>query len=63
MTLVAELSNLVLNSQGDSQLNFHVTDPETGQYVMLSRQDSRINVTAELINYIEAHPALTYKIN
>ena len=63
MTLVAELSNLVLNSQGDSQLNFHVTDPETGQYVMLSRQDSRINVTAELINYIEAHPVLTYKIN
>ena len=63
MTLVAELSNLVLNSQGDSQLNFHVTDPETGQYVTLSRQDSRINVTAELINYIEAHPALTYKIN
>ena len=63
MTLVAELSNLVLNSQGDSQLNFHVTDPETGQFVTLSRQDSRINVTAELINYIEAHPALTYKIN
>lgn len=63
MTLVAELSNLVLNSQGDSQLNFHVTDPETGQYATLSRQDSRINVTAELINYIEAHPALTYKIN
>ena len=63
MTLVAELSNLVLNSQGDSQLNFHITDPETGQYVTLSRQDSRINVTAELINYIEAHPALTYKIN
>ena len=63
MTLVAELSNLVLNSRGDSQLNFHVTDPETGQYVTLSRQDSRINVTAELINYIEAHPALTYKIN
>ena len=61
--LVAELSNLVRNSEGDSALNFHIVDPESNQYVTLSSRESRINVTRELINYIESHPALSYKIN
>ena len=61
--LVAELSNLVRSSEGDSALNFHIVDPETNQYVTLSSREPRINVTHELINYIESHPALSYKIN
>jgi DNA polymerase III, alpha subunit len=63
VTLVAELSDLVRNSEGESSLNFHIIDPESGQYVTLSSRDSRINVTRELIHYIESHPALTYRIN
>ncbi|MDO5074313.1 MAG: DNA polymerase III subunit alpha [Bacteroidales bacterium] len=62
-SLVAEIVDMVSNTQGDSALHFHIHDPESSSTVTLSSQQSRVNVTNELIRYIEAHPALSYKIN
>ena len=63
MALVTEMLELIRNSVGDSALNFNIYDASTSQKVTLSSRNSRINVTHELIRYIEAHPALSYSIN
>ena len=61
--LVTEILEMVRHSEGESTLRFLIEDPATSQHITLSSRNSRIDVTNELIRYIEAHPALSYKIN
>ena len=63
VALVTEILELVRHSVGDSALQFNIYDASTSQWITLSSRNSRINVTHELVRYIEAHPALTYSIN
>ena len=51
------------NAVGESALQFNIYDASSAQKVTLSSRNSRIDVTHELIRYIEAHPALSYSIN
>ena len=61
--LVTEILELVRNAVGESALQFNIYDASSAQKVTLSSRNSRIDVTHELIRYIEAHPALSYSIN
>ena len=61
--LVTEILELVHNAVGESALQFNIYDASSAQKVTLSSRNSRIDVTHELIRYIEAHPALSYSIN
>ena len=58
--LVTEILELVHNAVGESALQFNIYDASSAQKVTLSSRNSRIDVTHELIRYIEAHPALSY---
>lgn len=61
--LVNTLTAMVLNNEGNSVLNLLVSDLSTGQRVMLTCGQSHINITKELIAYLNANEALSYKIN
>jgi DNA polymerase III, alpha subunit len=61
--LVTEILELVRNAVGESALQFNIYDASSAQKVTLSSRNSRIDVTHELIRYIDAHPALSYSIN
>ena len=61
--LVTEILELVRNTVGESALQFNIYDASSAQKVTLSSRNSRIDVTHELIRYIDAHPALSYSIN
>lgn len=63
IALVTELCDLIRSTEGESALNFVIADRETSKHVSLTSRESRVNVTRELIQYIDAHPALSYKIN
>ena len=63
VSLVTEILELVRNAVGESALQFNIYDASSAQKVTLSSRNSRIDVTHELIRYIEAHPALSYSIN
>lgn len=58
-----ELLSVIKDNQGDVDLYFFIKDPETQQCVRLNSMNTKVNVSADLINYIEAQETLEYNIN
>ena len=61
--MVTDLSELLKDCQGNSELYFYIQDEDGQMHVNLMSTTKRISVKKELINYLNARPLLDYKIN
>lgn len=61
--IVTDLVAMTKDSRGNTQLRFQIKDFATGKVIDLHSKLSRISVEPRLLDYIEAHPALSYKVN
>ena len=61
--IVAELTELIAESPGHSQLYFLLHDTSGKRHVLLRSNSKTVDVKTSLIQYIEQTPALDYKIN
>ena len=61
--VVNELTELIAESPGNTQLYFQLHDSTGRHHVLLRSTSKTIDIRNTLINYIEQTPALDYKIN
>ena len=61
--LVEDIRSLINNEKGNVELRFLIADPEGKISVSLFSRAMKINLNNKLIRYIEAHPALEFKVN
>ncbi|RRD75469.1 DNA polymerase III subunit alpha [Alloprevotella sp. OH1205_COT-284] len=62
--LVTEMIDLIQSTHGETVLNFQIVDADSSNHVTLSSPQTRINVTKELIRYLNSHQSsLSYTIN
>jgi DNA polymerase-3 subunit alpha len=61
--LINEFERIALKSQGKSQLKFEIWDPETNMTVQLFSRNVRIQVTNEMLAFLEKYDDLVFKIN
>ena len=61
--IVAELSELISESPGKTKLFFQLRDSQGKHHVLLRSQGREVDVRHTLIDYIESHEMLDYKIN
>ena len=62
-TTINELSALIKNHPGSCMLYFKVVDSENNISLDLFSQKARINITRELIDYLQENDNLDFKIN
>lgn len=62
-TMITELSVLTQNNSGNSLLFFKVVDGENNVALDLCSKNIRLNVTRELIEYLEGNENIDFKIN
>ncbi|MDR1344157.1 MAG: DNA polymerase III subunit alpha [Tannerellaceae bacterium] len=60
---INELSALIKNNPGQSLLYFKVTDGECNLALNLFSQNIRLNITRKLIDFLEGHECIEFKIN
>ncbi|MEA3317623.1 MAG: DNA polymerase III subunit alpha, partial [Bacteroidota bacterium] len=61
--LIKEIKNLAENNKGNSKLKIKVIDKEDKVSLDLFSRTYRVNITKELINYIEKNSHIFYSIN
>jgi DNA polymerase-3 subunit alpha len=61
--IVAELSEIVSENPGKTKLFFQLRDSKGNHHVLLRAKDKDVDVRHSLIDYIESHEMLDYKIN
>ncbi|MBC8626099.1 DNA polymerase III subunit alpha [Alloprevotella sp. Lung230] len=61
--LVTEIIEMVQSTEGETPLHFHIHDPETKATATLTSDTSRINITRELMHFLDNNDALNYKVN
>ena len=61
--LIEDLRSLINDEKGNVELRFLIADPEGKISVSLFSRAIKINLNNKLIRYIEAHPALEFKVN
>jgi DNA polymerase-3 subunit alpha len=61
--IVADLNELISSSPGQTELFFQLRDAKGDKHVLLRSQKEGVDVRHPLIDYIENHEALDYKIN
>ena len=61
--VVAELGELIRESPGKTKLFFQLRDSQGKHHVLLRSQGREVDVRHTLIDYIESHEMLDYKIN
>ncbi len=61
--MINELSIAIKNNPGQSLLYFKVIDGEQNMYLNLFSQNIRLNVTKELIDFLETNENIDFKIN
>ena len=61
--IVADLSEIINENPGQTQLFFQLHDSQGKNHVLLRSGNHSVNVKTQLLNYIEAHEGLDYKIN
>ena len=61
--IVADLNELISSSPGQTELFFQLRDAKGDKHVLLRSQKKGVDVRHPLIDYIENHEALDYKIN
>lgn len=62
-TVVNDISTLVEESPGTTQLYFQVHDNETNTNVLMRSRTKTISVNGNLINYVESHPSMSFYVN
>ena len=62
-TVVEELNEIVSESPGKTKLFFQLRDSLGKNHVLLRAKERTVDVKHQLIDFIDAHPALDYKIN
>ena len=62
-TVVTELSEIIDEHPGKTKLFFQLRDTTGKHHVLLRSKNKTVDVKYQLIDYIEQHPALDYKIN
>ncbi|MDR1258729.1 MAG: DNA polymerase III subunit alpha [Tannerellaceae bacterium] len=60
---ISELSALIKNNPGQSLLYFKVTDGERNLALNLFSQNIRLNITQKLIDFLDGHECMEFKIN
>ena len=61
--VVNDLSTLVEKTPGKAQLYVQVIDREHNVSVMLRSRSHTVDVTKELLNYVDSNSAMSYHIN
>ena len=61
--VVKDISTLVEKAPGKVQLYVQVVDSVHNVSLMLRSRSHTVDVTNELLNYVDAHPAMSYHIN
>jgi DNA polymerase-3 subunit alpha len=61
--VISELEKLTANKKGKSLLRFDIYDLETNMMVNLFSRNTRIEITDELLAFIENQEDLAFKIN
>ena len=61
--IVADLSELISSSPGHAELFFQLRDAKCEKHVLLRSQKEGVDVRFPLIDYINRHESLDYKIN
>ena len=61
--VIADLERLTVNNKGKALLRFDIYDTETKMMVNLFSRNTRIEITDELLDYIENQDDLVFKIN
>ena len=62
-TLVNDLSTIISDNPGPTQVFFQIRDLETNSFVSLRSKDKTVDVSKALVNYIESHPQMQFHIN
>ena len=60
---VDEISNIIADSPGNTELYFKITDTTQKNNVLLHAKDKTINVSNKLILYITSQENMSYQIN
>ena len=61
--IVAELSELISESPGKTKLFFQLRDSQGKHHVLLRSQGHEVDVRHTLIDFIDSHESMDYKIN
>ena len=61
--VVEELNQLISEHPGKTKLFFQLLDRNGGNHVLLRSRSKEIDVRQDLINYIDNHESIDYKIN
>ncbi len=61
--VVTDLSTIISDNPGSTQLFFQIVDEEHNTRILLRSKSHVINIKNDLITYIESTPGMTYNIN
>ncbi len=61
--MVADLTTLLSEHPGNIQLYFQIKNPESTTPLVLHSRSQTIDVNRELLSYLDANPAMEYRIN
>ena len=61
--VVSDLTTMITNHPGNTQLFFQVRTDKGKNCILLRSKDKAVNVTRDLIIFVDEHPELGYKIN
>ena len=61
--MVTDLTTLLSEHPGNIQLYFQIKNPESTTPLMLHSRSQTIDVNRELLSYLDANPAMEYRIN
>lgn len=62
-TVVNDISTMLRNSSGSTQLYFQINDVTSNSYVLLRSKMGPISLKHKFITYIEANPEMSYHVN
>ena len=62
-TVVEELSDIVINNPGNTEVFFHINTPDRLNDVMLKPISFKINLGKEFINFFDMHEELSFSVN
>jgi DNA polymerase-3 subunit alpha len=61
-SLIAEVQEMAESNKGNTLLKFLIYDPGTKVWVQMFSRTHKVNITRELVSYLEQKPELQYKI-
>ena len=62
-TVVNDISTMLRNSPGSTQLYFQINDVTSNSYVLLRSKMGPISLKHKFMAYIEANPEMSYYVN